>query len=50
MSNTTTPAEAKFKPYWKAGKATIPLRVIRAAVRQVRKQELARKKQAGAKS
>jgi hypothetical protein len=50
MSSTKTTTDAKFKPYWKSGKATIPLRIIRAAVKKVRQQELARKKRAGAKS
>lgn len=51
MSNEKVLSEAKFKPYWKTGKAKIPIKVIRAAVKKVRERELARKKHAaGAKS
>jgi len=50
MSNKKITTEAEFKPYWKSGKATIPRRVIRAAVKKVRRLELARKKQVGAKT
>jgi hypothetical protein len=44
MAADKKPKQPEFKPYWKTGKAKIPLKVIRAAVRKVRDERLAREK------